>query len=103
MPGEAMCCLNPPVRATFAKPAGGRKTRRSGMKPLKPLGIVASMLAGIIAMCGLFGYVGSVLSKWGEPVHAGAQVPAKTKVASAPSNLEKAAVATAQEATDLPQ
>jgi len=69
------------------------------MKPLKAIG----MVAGVVAMCGVFAYAGSVLSHWDEPVQANHQVAAKSSVQSAPSGLQTAAVAAAQESTELPQ
>jgi len=69
------------------------------MKPLKAFGLVA----GVVAMCGVFAYAGSVLSHWDDPVEAHHPVAAKSSVQSAPSSLQTAAAATAQETTELPQ
>ena len=69
------------------------------MKPLKAIG----MVAGVVAMCGVFAYAGSVLSHWDEPVQANRPVAAQSSTQSAPSGLQTAAVATAQESTELPQ
>lgn len=69
------------------------------MKVLRTLGI----LAGILAMSGLMAFAGSVLSHWNDPVHAAKPAATQPAAQQAESSLQKAAVATAQEATDLPQ
>jgi hypothetical protein len=69
------------------------------MKPLKMLGL----LVAILGMCAVFSYAGTVLSHWGDPVQAEKQAATKSKVQKAPSSVQSAAVATAQESTDLTQ
>lgn len=77
------------------------------MKPLKALGI----LAGILATCGMLAYASSTISHRGDPAHANAQAVPKANVPKAPSSIQSkaesmmnsAAVASAQEATGLPQ
>jgi hypothetical protein len=66
------------------------------MKPLKTIGLVA----GILVMCATFAYVGSMISHWDDPVRANVQSP---NVQKAPSSVQSAAVAAAQESTELTQ
>ena len=87
MAGEERGCQLPQVRVALANQRG-QKDRRRGMKPLKAIG----MVAGVVAMCGVFAYAGSVLSHWDEPVQANHPVAAKSSAQSAPSGLQTAAV-----------
>lgn len=68
------------------------------MKVLKSIGLAV----GVIALCAGFGFLGSYLS--GSSVHAAPKSQAVAASTQKPaSNLEIAAVATAQEATDMAQ
>jgi hypothetical protein len=69
------------------------------MKPMKTFG----MLLVIVVMCGVFAYVGAVLSHWDDPVQANKPAATESNVQKALSSLQSAALATAQESTELTQ
>ena len=69
------------------------------MKPLKSIG----MVLGILGLCALFGYAGSVLSDWDQPVHASNLEVVTRSETKQPSAVQTAAIASAQETTDLTQ
>jgi hypothetical protein len=69
------------------------------MKAMKRLGLVA----GVVAMCALFGLVGSVASHWDAPPNPNQETAATQDGQPSPSIYLTMAVATAQEATSLTQ
>ncbi len=69
------------------------------MKTLKTLGLVA----GIVSMCGMFAFAGSVISHWDDPVLADKPAVSASNSQKGQSSIQAAAVASAQESTDLTQ
>lgn len=69
------------------------------MKPLKTLGL----FAGIVGLCAVFAYAGNVLSHWDDTVHADKTAATRSDAQKEPSSVQTAAVAAAQESTDLTQ
>ena len=69
------------------------------MKPLKILG----MTIGLLAMCAAFAAAGSVLSHSRDHVQASSDAATKSKLSQARADIQAAAVASAQETTDLTQ